>query len=88
MGGNWDSATGRTTGIGLAAYGFDGRKQFQLLDSQPAWLAQVYAGRAYVGIAGQEPLRVVDLATGSVLATRQQPLPWLLLGAGAGWWYG
>jgi hypothetical protein len=51
-------------------------------------LAQLYGGRAYVGISGQQSLRIVDLATGSVLATRQQPLPWLLLGDGAGWWGG
>jgi hypothetical protein len=87
-GGSWDAATERTTGIGLAAYGFDGRKQFQLFDGQLAWVAQLYGGRAYVGISGQETLRVVELATGSVLTTRQQPLPWLLLGEGAGWWNG
>ena len=86
MGGSSDAATERTTGIGLAAYGFDGEKQFQLFDGQQAWLAQVYGGRAYVGIVGQEALRIVDLATGNVVATRQQPLPWLLLGRGAGWW--
>lgn len=88
VGGTWDAATERERGIGLAAYGFDGRKLFQLFDGQLAWLAQLYGGRAYVGISGQQTLRVVDLATGSVLATRQQPLPWLLLGDGAGWWNG
>jgi hypothetical protein len=89
VGGSWDAATGRTTGIGLAAYGVDGGKQFQLLEGQQVWLAQVYGGRAYVGIAGKDDaLRIVDLATGSVVATRQQPLPWLLIGGGAGWWYG
>jgi hypothetical protein len=88
LGGSWDAATERATGIGLAAYGFDGSRRFQLFDGELAWLAQVYGGRAYVGISGQETLRIVDLATGSVLATRQQPLPWLLLGEGAGWWGG
>jgi hypothetical protein len=86
VGGSWDAATERPTGIGLAAYDFDGRKQFHLFDGQLAWLAQLYGGRAYVGISGQETLRIVELATGTVLATRQQPLPWLLLGGGAGWW--
>lgn len=80
LGGSWDEAAERATGIGLAAYGFDGRKQFQLFDGELAWLAQFYGERAYVGISGQETLRVVDLATGSVVATRPQPLPWLLLG--------
>jgi hypothetical protein len=88
MGGSWDAATQRTTGIGLIAYGFDGGKRFQLLDGQQAWLAQVYGGRAYVGISGQDALRIVDLAAGNVVATRQEPLPWLLLSGGAGWWYG
>lgn len=85
---SWDAATERASGIGLAAYGLDGEKRFQLLDGQQTWLAQVYGGRAYAGIAGQETLRVIDLATGTVVATRQQPLPWLLLGAGGGWWGG
>ena len=88
IGGSWDAEKERTVGIGLAAYGFDGGKRFQLFDGQQAWLAQVYGGRAYVGTSGQETLRIVDLATGTVVATRQQPLPWLLLGDGAGWWDG
>ena len=87
-GGSWDPEQERTSGIGLAAYGFDGGKRFQLFDGQQAWLAQVYGGRAYVGTSGQEALRIVDLANGTVVATRQQPLPWLLLGGGAGWWGG
>lgn len=88
MGGSWDAAAGRTTGIGLVAYGLDGAKRFGLFDGQLAWLAQVYGGRAYVGISGHEGLRIVDLAAGSVVATRQEPLPWLLLGGGSGWWSG
>jgi hypothetical protein len=88
MGGSWDPEKERTVGIGLAAYGFDGGKRFQLFDGQQAWLAQVYGGRAYIGTSGQEALRVVDLATGTVIATRQHSLPWLLLGAGASWWDG
>jgi hypothetical protein len=86
-GGSWDEATNRPTGIGLAAYGVDGDKRFQVLDGEHAWIGLVYGGRAYVGIAGEaEPLRIVDLATGQVVGTRVDPLPWLLLGAGAGWW--
>jgi hypothetical protein len=87
-GAQWDAAKQRTVGIGLAAYGFDGGKRFQLFDGEAAWLAQVHGGRAYVGTSGQAALRVVDLATGAVVATRQQALPWLLLGAGASWWGG
>jgi hypothetical protein len=90
MGGSWDASTERTTGIGLVAYGFDGGKRFQLFEGQQVWLALVYGGRAYVGISGQgaEPLRIVDLVSGSVVGTRQPSLPWLLLGPGSGWWGG
>jgi hypothetical protein len=86
MGDGWDATTERATGIGFVAYGFDGGKRFQVFDGQLAWLALVYGGRAYVGISGQEELRAIDLATGSVVTTLRQPLPWLLLGSGAGWW--
>jgi hypothetical protein len=80
-----DEATKRTVGIGLAAYGMDGEKRFHLLAGQHAWVALVHDGRAYVGI-GAEPLRIVDLSTGLVVGTREQPLPALLLGTGSGWW--
>lgn len=89
-GGSWDTSTERATGIGLVAYGSDGSQRFQLFDGQQVWLALVYGGRAYVGMSGQgdEPLRIVDLATGHVVATRPPTLPWLLLGPGSGWWGG
>lgn len=88
MGGSWDASKERTTGIGLVAYSFDGGRQFQLFEDRQAWLALVYGGRAYVGISGQEaePLRIIDLATGQVVGTRQPALPWLLVGSGSGWW--
>jgi hypothetical protein len=87
-GGTWEPATERWTGIGLAGYSLDGERQFQLFDGQLAWLTQVYRGRAYVGISGEQTLRIVELATARVLGMREQPLPWLLLGNGAGWWNG
>lgn len=92
---------GRTTGFqvagdlllatgesGLAAYGFDGGKRYELFEGERTWLAQVYGGRAYVGAAGQEPLRIVDLAAGRVVGERPSPLPWLVQGVAAGWWEG
>ena len=88
-GGSWDAASQRNVGIGVASYGIEGEKRFQLFDGQQTWVALVYGGRAYVGYVGtaaQEPLRIVELATGRVVGMRQQPLPWLLLGAGSGWW--
>jgi hypothetical protein len=85
-GGSWDAAAQRTTGIGLQAYDPQGAKRFGLFDGEYAWPSQLYGGRAYVGISGEEELRVVDLATGNAVATRSQALPWLLLGSGDGWW--
>jgi hypothetical protein len=51
-------------------------------------VALVYGKRAYVGISGPgaEPLRIVDLAAGETIGTRQPALPALLLSTGASWW--
>jgi hypothetical protein len=85
-GGCWDAAAGRATGIGLEAYDIEGVARFHLFEGQSVWVGQVYGGHACVGISGGNELRVVDLATGTAVATRQQKLPWLLLGDGGGWW--
>jgi hypothetical protein len=77
---------GKAVGIGLVAYGLDGTQGFQVLDGQSAWLALAYGGRAYVGVSGEDPLTIVDLASGAVAGQRTLPLPTLLLGGGAGWW--
>jgi hypothetical protein len=65
-------------------------QRFHLFDGGVAWVQQVWNGRAYVGVVRpggtQEPLRVIDLATGRVVGERRQPLPWLLLGAASSWW--
>jgi hypothetical protein len=78
------------SGIGLAAYGFDGRERFRLFEGSEAWVQEVYGGRAYAGIARpdglQAPLRVVDLESGIVAGRRHLPLPWLVLDAAASWW--
>jgi hypothetical protein len=71
---------------GLAAYDSAGAQRFHLFAGESTWVAQVYGGRAYVGIAGSQELRVVDLATGAATGTRPEALPWLLLGSGDGWW--
>jgi hypothetical protein len=84
-GGAWDAAAGRTIGIGLAAYDYEGRERFHLFDGQQVWVDAVYAGRAYVGLSSEKELRVVDLGTGTAVGVRR-PLPWLLLGGGDGWW--
>jgi hypothetical protein len=79
-------AAGKAVGIGLVAYSLDGSERLQALDGQPVWLALAYGGRAYLGVSGQDPLTVVDLASGAVTGQRTLPLPTLLLGGGAGWW--
>lgn len=71
---------------GLAAYRLDGSDRFHVLDGQPTWLALAYGGRAYVGVSGEDPLTIVDLASGAVAGQRTRSLPTLLLGRGAGWW--
>lgn len=77
--------TGERTGV--TAYGFGGDRRFQLLDGKSVWLAQIYGGRAYVGISGNAgPLQIVDLAAGRVVGERKTPLPWLVRGVASGWW--
>jgi hypothetical protein len=88
---SWDSATGEEHGIGLAAYGTDGEKRFQLFDGRQAWIEQVYDGRAYVRALqpdGRAPLRIVDLVAGRSVGERAGPLPWLLLDDASSWWDG
>jgi hypothetical protein len=68
------------------AYEPDGDRRFQVLEGRQAWLALVFDGHAYVGVAGmaQEPLRIVELASGRIVGSRERPLPWLLVGGAAG----
>jgi hypothetical protein len=83
--GNLLLVTGERTGV--TAYGFDGERRFHLLDDESVWLAQVYGGRAYVGISGKDvPLQIVDLTAGRVVGERRAPLPWLVKGVASGWW--
>jgi hypothetical protein len=80
-----NGAAAPPVGIGLKAYDLEGRELFHLFDGQLVSAYPVYGGRAYVSTPDTKELRVVDLATGTVVATRQR-LPWLLLGAGDSWW--
>ena len=81
-GGWWDDAANRSRGIGLTVYSSDGTKRFQILDGLLVWIAAVYDGRAYVGVAGESgPLRIVDVTTGQVVGTRSQDVPELLVGS-------
>ena len=76
-------ASGRAAG--LAAYDVDGRERFHGLAGKDTFVAGVYAGRAYVGVAGVDPLEVLDLATGRVVG-RRATLPWLLTAPASSWW--
>jgi hypothetical protein len=71
--------------LGLAAYAFDGSEAFHLFAGRQAWVSQVHAGRAYVGVGGEDAVRVVDLATGREIGRRSAP-PWLVTAAPTSWW--
>jgi hypothetical protein len=77
-------------GLGLTAYGLDGKRRFRLFDGETTWIDRVFAGKAYVGISGaagpKGGLRVVDLARRRTIGERPMPIPWLLLEASSGWW--
>ena len=77
-GSTYDSTVRAQTGMGLAAYDFAGQRRFRLFEGRPVHVGQVFRGRAYVGEA-DERMRVVDLASGTVVGTRVTPPPWLLL---------
>jgi hypothetical protein len=78
-GASWSSEPQSESGMGLAAYGSDRVRRFQLLDGRPVWIGFVYRGRAYVSASGQTALEVVDLASGSTVGTRRGTAPWPLL---------
>ena len=80
-GSRWDSRDeASATGMGLAAYGFDGARRLSVLSGRRLWVALAFRGRAYVW--DDLTLRVVDLASGTV-KSRLRPLPQLLIGDGS-----
>ncbi|HEV8687178.1 MAG TPA: hypothetical protein VGQ84_07870 [Gaiellaceae bacterium] len=84
---SWDSSTRTTTGMGVAAYDFDGGKRFHVLPHAVAYLALVYRGRAYVGPDRPGgPYLVVDVGSGRVLGTRAAGLPRLLREQASPFW--
>jgi len=79
-GASWDSEPQSESGMGLAAYGADRARRFQVFPGQPVWIGFVYRGRAYVSLSGaQTALRIVDLASGRLVGTRRSAAPWPLL---------
>jgi hypothetical protein len=78
-GGSFTSKPTGTTGsgMGLAAYGADGTRRFQLFAGRRAYVAVVSGGRAYVGVGGGT-LSVVDLASGRVVGSAPVDIPYLI----------
>jgi hypothetical protein len=68
------------SGMGVAVYGSDRTRRFQLLPGRAAWIGFVYRGRAYVSVHSESALRIVDLASGRIVGTRSAGAPWPLLG--------
>jgi hypothetical protein len=87
-GSSWsvDAASEARSGMGLAAYGSDGAVRFRLFGDSAAWVDFVVAGRAYVGVADEQPVGVVDLASGRQIGQRVEALPWPLLGDASPFW--
>jgi hypothetical protein len=63
---SWNSATQKTTGIGLTAYGLDGEKRFHLFEEEPIYYVETAGPYAYVWRNGEPPV-TVDLRSGSVI---------------------
>jgi hypothetical protein len=63
----WHS-TANPTGIGLTAYGRDGKRRFALFPGRDVWLAATDAigTRAYIGVDGWKRWALVDLRTGRI----------------------
>ena len=72
------------TGMGLVAYGPDGRRRFALLPGRDVWLdaTSATASRASIGIYGQKRWALVSLPAGRITG-RYDVLPTLLLGPGS-----
>ncbi len=80
-GGSWDGQTEKESGIGLAAYSYDGEQLWRALGDEAVWWFQVAGGYVYVGGKDAYPptVRVIDLADGGTNAVRGQ-LPFFVTG--------
>jgi hypothetical protein len=85
-GGNSSTEDRNQRGMGIALYNLDGSERFRLLDGRQIWVSEVLGDRAYVFVANEELLRVVDLNSGRVIGTRRGDPPWLLLEHNAPVW--
>jgi hypothetical protein len=77
-GGTSDSSTRVTTSMGLAAYALDGSTRFRMFEGKRVAVWRAFRGLAYVR-EGDGPFRIVDVASGRIVATRPDAPPWLLV---------
>lgn len=80
----WNPETQKTTGMGLSAYGVDGRKRFHLFAEEPVYFVQTSGPYAYVWRGTSVPSAVADLQSGRIVGTLDRyrhDLPVLLTGA-------
>ncbi|MDQ3890038.1 MAG: hypothetical protein M3312_05750 [Actinomycetota bacterium] len=79
---SWNSATQKTTGMGLTAYGLDGEERFHLFEDEPIYYVETAGSYAYVWRNGAPPV-TVDLRSGSVirkiLRDQESDLPALIV---------
>jgi hypothetical protein len=88
QGGRWNFRRERGTGLGLVAFGIDGRERWRIDPGEYRWIEPV-SSLGYVWVADGRRA-VVDLATGSVLRSLRRdeqvdPWPQLLAAQSAGW---
>jgi hypothetical protein len=62
---SWSSATQKTTGMGLTAYGLDGKERFHLFEDEPIYFVETAGPYAYIWRDGASPV-AVDLRSNSV----------------------
>jgi hypothetical protein len=80
-GAKWDDST--RSGMGLAAYSFDGTRKLAVLRGNAAYLMLAWRGKAYLGVDGSNSATVVDLAGGKIVGARYAPIAQLLVGDGS-----
>jgi hypothetical protein len=71
------------TGMGFAAYGFDGARKLSVLRGDSARVLLAFRGKAYLDLGRPYSATVVDLASGRLLTDRHAPLAQLLIGDGS-----
>ena len=76
-GARWEDSA--RSGMGFAAYSFDGTRRLSVLRGDAAYVLLAWRGKAYVGVGESNGATVVDLAKGTVVGVRYAPLAQLLI---------